>query len=86
MPLYHRIINDRIEKSIKGRQIGHTDRGLLCISTTVVMLAGLVMSWCNLPYAKKFFIAAMLLWDEDDVESVIFYSVIFNSVAKGHKK
>ena len=41
-----RIINDRIEKSIKGRQIGHTGergRGLLCISTTVVMLAGLVL-------------------------------------------
>ena len=47
----HRIINDRIEKSIKGRQIGHTgERGrpLLCITTTVVMLAGLVLPWCTL--------------------------------------
>ena len=44
----HRIINDRIEKSIKGRRIGHTgERGLLCISTTVVMLAGLVLPWCR---------------------------------------
>ena len=33
--IHRRIINDRIEKSIKGRQIGHTGergRGLLCIS------------------------------------------------------
>ena len=91
----NRIINNRIEKSIKGRRIGHTGergRGLLCISTTVVMLAGLVLPWrtlrpphpqpgvenrcgrrvrqrvwggeesgVNLPSAKKFFIAAMLL-------------------------
>ena len=70
----HRIIIDRIEKSIKGRRIGHTEergRGLLCISTTVVMLAALVLPWrtlrggeesgVNLPSAKKFFIAAMLL-------------------------
>ena len=53
-PLYervHKIINDRIENSIKGRQIGHTGesgRGLLCISTTVVMLAGLVLPWRTL--------------------------------------
>ena len=36
----HRIINDRIEKSIKGRRIGHTGergRGLLCFSTTIVV-------------------------------------------------
>ena len=48
---FHRIINDRIEKSKKGRRIGHTGergRGLLCISTTVVMLAGLVLPWHTL--------------------------------------
>ena len=45
---FHRIIDDRIEKSIKGRRIGHTGergRGLLRISTTVVMLARLVLPW-----------------------------------------
>ena len=34
----------------------------------------------NLPTAKKFFIAAVLLWDEDDMCTVVFYSVIYNSV------
>ena len=35
-----------------------------------------------LPSAKKFFIVAMLLWDEDDIGTgtVVFYSVIYNSV------
>ena len=32
----------------------------------------------NLPSAKKFFIAAMLFWDEDDICTLIFHSVIFN--------
>ena len=44
--VFHRIINERIEKSIKGRRIGHTGergRGLLCISTMVVMSAGMVL-------------------------------------------
>ena len=47
----HRIIKDRIEKSINGRRIGHTGkrrRGLLYISTTVVMLTGLVLPWRTL--------------------------------------
>ena len=47
----HRIINERIEKSIKGRRIGHTGeigRGLLCISSKVVMLARLVLPWRTL--------------------------------------
>ena len=34
----------------------------------------------NLPSAKKFFIAAMLLRDEDEKGTVLFHSVIFNSV------
>ena len=37
-------------------------------------------SGVNLPSAKKFFIAAMLIRDEDDVGFVLFYSVIYNSV------
>ena len=36
----------------------------------------------NLPSAKTVFSAAMLLWDEDDISSVVFHSVIFNSVTK----
>ena len=34
----------------------------------------------NLPSAKKFYIAAMLLRDEDEKGTVLFRSVIFNSV------
>ena len=37
-------------------------------------------SGVNLPSAKKFFIAAMLLFDEDDVGFILFHSVIYNSV------
>ena len=37
-------------------------------------------SGVNLPSAKKFFIAAMLIRDEDDVGFVLFHSVIYNSV------
>ena len=33
-----------------------------------------------LPSAKKFSIAAMLLGDEDDICTVLFHSVIYNSV------
>ena len=39
----------------------------------------------NLPSAKKFFIAAMLLWDEDDIGTIVFYSVIYNSVVINHR-
>ena len=42
-------------------------------------------SGVNLPSAKKFFIAAMLLRDEDDIGTVQFYSVIYNSVPGPHK-
>ena len=41
-------------------------------------------SGVNHPSAKKFFIAAMLLWDEDDVGFILFHSVIYNSVATGY--
>ena len=34
----------------------------------------------NLPSAKTFFSAAMLLCDEDDICTIVFHSVIFNSV------
>ena len=34
----------------------------------------------NLPSANTFFIAAMLLRDEDKYGSLLFHSVIFNSV------
>ena len=34
----------------------------------------------NLPSAKKFFIAAILLRDEDEKGTKLFHSVIFNSV------
>ena len=34
------------------------------------------------PSAKIFFIAAMILWDEDDIGTVLFYSVIYNSVLR----
>ena len=37
-------------------------------------------SGVNLPSAKKFFIAAMLLRDEDDIGTVQFYSVIYNII------
>ena len=49
LDLDHIVINDkRKEYKIKGRRIGHTrtgerGRGLLCISTTVEMLAGLAL-------------------------------------------
>ena len=36
----------------------------------------------NLPYAKTSFSAAMLLRDEDDICTVVFYSAISNSVGK----
>ena len=35
----------------------------------------------NLPYAKTYFSAAMLLGDEDEYGTLLFHSVIFNSVA-----
>ena len=38
--------------------------------------------WLN--SAKKFFIAAILLWENDDVGIVLFYSVIYNSVGLPH--
>ena len=37
----------------------------------------------NLPSAKTFFIAAILLWEKDDVGFLLFYSVIYNSVSSG---
>ena len=40
-----------------------------------------LLSAAKLPSAKTiFFFAAMLLWDEDDICTVVFNSVIFNSV------
>ena len=36
----------------------------------------------NLPSAKKFFFAEMLLWDEEDVGFVLFHYVIYNSVGE----
>ena len=45
---------------------------------------GCVVGWSggelNLPSANTFFIAAMLLWDEDDNGTLLFHSVIYNSV------
>ena len=40
----------------------------------------------NLPSAKKFFIAAMLLRDEDEKGTVLFHPVIFNSVVPTNKR
>ena len=36
----------------------------------------------NLLSAKKFFIVALLLCDEDDIGTVVLYSVIYNSVPR----
>ena len=34
----------------------------------------------RLPSAKTFFIAAILLWENNDVGIILFYSVIYNSI------
>ena len=39
----------------------------------------------NHPSAKKFLIAAMLLWDEEDVGFVLFHFAIFNSLGATFK-
>ena len=98
----HIIIDDRIEKSIKGRQIRH------CVfATRIFKVQRLLKYWpgrpsdhphsprparhgvhmwsvgalcVNLLFAKTFFIAAILLWEKDNVGFVLFYSVIYNSV------
>ena len=41
-------------------------------------------SGVKLPSPKKFFIAAMLLRDEDNIGTVHFFSVIYNSVPGPH--
>ena len=41
-------------------------------------------SGVNLLSAKKFFILAMLLRDEDNIGTVHFFSVIYNSVPGPH--
>ena len=102
----HRIIDDRIEKSIKGRWIGHNLCKHVCSGSCTgpaaptdhictpcraslgewgwsegapgQYLPGTPPPWLH--SAKTFFIAAILLRENDDIGIILFYYVIYNSV------
>ena len=105
MALNYRIIDDRIEKSIKGRQIRHNLCWSVCSGCCTgpaaptdhictphlagreegggrrVRQGSTGLAPLPLDFTPtQFFIAAILLWESNDVGIVLFYSFIYNSV------
>ena len=91
----HRIIDDRIEKSMKGRRIGNNRPGphpswLHSYTIWLLYRPGSTHRppplCVHLPSAKTFFIAAILLWENDNIGILLIYSVIYNSVVVSHEQ